>query len=201
MRWGQQDWRQGASCSRANPDLFVPEEREHAYVTKAREWCRTCPVFDYCLAYGLEHSEERGIYAGLSQRDRRVTRTEGFLDWREEEPLQRKNSLNALAGRERVALAKGVEAVQGATLLWSYDVDEWDEVIRGYRAWAESVGWNMRMVEAEERAIHLSNKLLQKRQEHEILADFRETVALRSMYRLDVVTASPVEWVEDTVSY
>lgn len=38
-----------------------------------RDACRKCPMYDWCLNWGIEN-DERGIWGGLSREERRIVR-------------------------------------------------------------------------------------------------------------------------------
>lgn len=38
-----------------------------------RDMCRTCPMYDWCLNWGIEN-DEQGIWGGLSRKERRIVR-------------------------------------------------------------------------------------------------------------------------------
>jgi len=59
-----------AACKGMDPGLFVPAVGQST--KRARAVCETCSVSDACLAYGLEHPELIGIYAGTSAQQRKA---------------------------------------------------------------------------------------------------------------------------------
>lgn len=63
-------WRQLAACRAPDygPDWWHAKSgtREQA---RAKEICRTCPVRDECLSYGMEH-DEHGVWGGLTPAER-----------------------------------------------------------------------------------------------------------------------------------
>jgi WhiB family transcriptional regulator, redox-sensing transcriptional regulator len=65
--WGDQ-----ALCAQSDPEAWFPEPGGSAPLAKAI--CRICPVQVPCLAYALDHPELRGIWGGLSERERRALR-------------------------------------------------------------------------------------------------------------------------------
>jgi WhiB family redox-sensing transcriptional regulator len=69
---GPPDWRDQALCAQSDPEAWFPEAGEHAELAKAI--CRTCPVQAPCLAYALDRPGLRGIWGGLSERERRAAR-------------------------------------------------------------------------------------------------------------------------------
>jgi WhiB family redox-sensing transcriptional regulator len=66
------DWPDQALCAQADPETWFPEQGEAAKVAKAI--CAACPVLAPCRAYALARPELRGIWAGLSERERRAIR-------------------------------------------------------------------------------------------------------------------------------
>lgn len=69
---GPPDWRDQALCAQSDPEAWFPEAGERAGLAKAI--CGTCPVQAPCLAYALARPEVRGIWGGLSERERRAVR-------------------------------------------------------------------------------------------------------------------------------
>ena len=61
-----------ALCAQADPEAWFPEAGERAEAAKAI--CARCPVQAPCLAYALDRPELRGIWGGLSERERRAIR-------------------------------------------------------------------------------------------------------------------------------
>jgi WhiB family redox-sensing transcriptional regulator len=43
-----------------------------------KPFCDACPVQVECLAYALSHPDERGIWAGTTENDRRKIRSRNF---------------------------------------------------------------------------------------------------------------------------
>jgi WhiB family redox-sensing transcriptional regulator len=72
-------WRQFALCRGADPGLWFPVEQDGG--GEATTICWTCPVRTDCLTWAIEHNERKGIWGGISakQRDqvRRGTRATG----------------------------------------------------------------------------------------------------------------------------
>ena len=67
-------WMARAACATA-PDrtIFFPERG--GSLEPAYEWCRRCPVRAECLEYALSgETNERGVWGGTSERQRRVLR-------------------------------------------------------------------------------------------------------------------------------
>jgi WhiB family transcriptional regulator, redox-sensing transcriptional regulator len=65
-------WADQALCAQADPEAWFPEKGEAAEQAKAI--CAACPVLAPCRAYALARPELRGIWAGLSERERRAIR-------------------------------------------------------------------------------------------------------------------------------
>ncbi|MEU0588267.1 WhiB family transcriptional regulator [Streptomyces sp. NPDC006132] len=56
---------------RVDPDAFFESD---ARAGAARSLCAPCLYVEPCGAYGLEHPELRGVWGGLSEKERRVLR-------------------------------------------------------------------------------------------------------------------------------
>jgi WhiB family redox-sensing transcriptional regulator len=65
-------WRDLALCAQADPEAWFPEVGERAKLAKAI--CGHCPALASCRAYAIARPELRGIWGGLSERERRVIR-------------------------------------------------------------------------------------------------------------------------------
>lgn len=63
-------WQSKAACRGCDPDLFFLDRGEPS--TEALKICRSCPVKNECLEYGLH--ERHGIWGGMSERQRRWLR-------------------------------------------------------------------------------------------------------------------------------
>lgn len=74
------DWRNQAACSRENlPDIFFPRTdtgpaSEHA-TAEAKAICARCPVTTHCLQWALDNRITDGIWGGLTETERRHSRT------------------------------------------------------------------------------------------------------------------------------
>jgi len=76
-------WMDEALCTQTNPDLFFEASTER-YVSKpsgaretvAKSICRRCPVLEDCRAWVTENPQEYGIWAGMTERERRQARKE-----------------------------------------------------------------------------------------------------------------------------
>jgi WhiB family transcriptional regulator, redox-sensing transcriptional regulator len=68
------DWRTGAACRDADPELFFPDgdiRSAWARVKTAKLICRACPVSATCLSWALASGHEAGIWGGLTEDERR----------------------------------------------------------------------------------------------------------------------------------
>jgi WhiB family redox-sensing transcriptional regulator len=77
------DWRDGAACREADPELFFPDgdiRSARAQVKTAKLICRGCPVSATCLNWALASGQEAGIWGGLTEDERRRLhhRSRGF---------------------------------------------------------------------------------------------------------------------------
>ena len=68
----QQPWRVDAACADKHPDMFFPGRG--GATEPAKRVCAGCPVKADCLDHALRHREVFGIWAGTSERERRVLR-------------------------------------------------------------------------------------------------------------------------------
>lgn len=66
-------WRSRGACRGRPREWWFPERGQDA--NKAKDVCRCCVVREECGAYALTHSDERGIWGGLSERERRRIRS------------------------------------------------------------------------------------------------------------------------------
>ena len=64
-------WAKRALCADADPDLWFPDEQDHATAAAAVAVCARCLVRDQCLAHALAIREPRGIWGGLTAEQRR----------------------------------------------------------------------------------------------------------------------------------
>lgn len=62
----------------ARDRIFFPARGETT--TKARQICAECPVSDQCLEWALVTGQKYGVWAGTSERQRRVLRRERGLN-------------------------------------------------------------------------------------------------------------------------
>lgn len=76
------DWQQDAACHDLPLDLFFPSSGMESMrnINVIKPFCEACPVHAECLAYALSHPDERGIWAGTTENDRRKLRAKMFTD-------------------------------------------------------------------------------------------------------------------------
>lgn len=67
------DWRQRAACRGLDPNLFVTERGEPT--AEAKAVCRSCPSLHECAVAGICDPQLRGVWGGLSERERRQARS------------------------------------------------------------------------------------------------------------------------------
>ena len=67
------EWHQRAACRGMGPAAFYPERGQSTEA--AMRICVTCPVRPECLAFGVVHSPQVGIWGGASARTRRSVAT------------------------------------------------------------------------------------------------------------------------------
>lgn len=59
-----------AACADADPDIFMPEGKDHIQVTRqAKAVCSTCPLVVTCLDYATRNNEW-GIWGGATMKER-----------------------------------------------------------------------------------------------------------------------------------
>ena len=70
------DWQSLAACHDLPLDLFFPSSGMESMrnINVIKPFCQVCPVHLQCLAYALSHPDERGIWAGTTENDRRKIR-------------------------------------------------------------------------------------------------------------------------------
>lgn len=66
------DWTARASCRDYDPELWFPNQGEHAEAAKAI--CRRCPAITECARYAIESGADYGVFAGV-----RVSSDEGRM--------------------------------------------------------------------------------------------------------------------------
>ena len=62
-------WTDRALCAETDPELFFPEVGG-ATAALAKQVCAACEVQTECLEYAMEHREVRGIWGGMTERQR-----------------------------------------------------------------------------------------------------------------------------------
>jgi WhiB family redox-sensing transcriptional regulator len=68
------NWEDRALCAEVDPELFFPEGQGNHGFRDAKRVCLACEVRAECLGYALEHPELRGVWGGLSERERGARR-------------------------------------------------------------------------------------------------------------------------------
>lgn len=71
------DWRDGAACLHADPELFFPVSTTGPalrQVEEAKRICRDCPVQAPCLAWALRQGISSGVWGGTTAEERRAMR-------------------------------------------------------------------------------------------------------------------------------
>lgn len=71
------NWREGAACRTADPELFFPVGRTGPallQIDQAKRICRTCPAQPQCLAWALRHQVTDGVWGGTTEDERRTLR-------------------------------------------------------------------------------------------------------------------------------
>jgi WhiB family transcriptional regulator, redox-sensing transcriptional regulator len=80
------DWRDGAACVAADPDLFFPISSggiSRVQERRAKAFCAICHVRPQCLAFAIETQQLYGIWGGLSEKERtRLMRRRRLADGR-----------------------------------------------------------------------------------------------------------------------
>jgi WhiB family redox-sensing transcriptional regulator len=61
-----------AACAGVDPKLFFVEVGEST--TPAKRLCQSCPAWEPCLEYAVQHPEERGVWGGTNDDERRAIR-------------------------------------------------------------------------------------------------------------------------------
>lgn len=71
-------WMYDAACRHLDTNIFFPDPEHTAHAAHAAQAaqriCAKCPVRDACAAYALDQHELRGVWGGLTERDRRRIR-------------------------------------------------------------------------------------------------------------------------------
>ncbi|MFI6391514.1 WhiB family transcriptional regulator [Nonomuraea sp. NPDC050540] len=65
-------WQDLALCQEVDPELFFPDQGDHAGAAAAKGVCAACPVRFECLTDALVRRERWGIWGGMSERKRRA---------------------------------------------------------------------------------------------------------------------------------
>ena len=68
-------WTDQAAC-KGRTDLFFVNRGDTTRMNKAKAICKTCPVIDNCREYVTYNPERFGIWAGMTEKDRRAYRLE-----------------------------------------------------------------------------------------------------------------------------
>lgn len=61
-------WTADALCAQTDPELFFPPKG--GSVTAAKAVCASCDVVAECLEFAIRTGERRGIYGGLTAKER-----------------------------------------------------------------------------------------------------------------------------------
>lgn len=61
-----------AACEGLPNIWFFPNSNSAKAWERGKAICRTCPVWERCLEYGLEVSPDDGLYGGLTPDERRL---------------------------------------------------------------------------------------------------------------------------------
>ena len=64
-----------AACRGCDPEVFHPTPHDATGVAAARAVCAGCPIRLDCLALALATPSTRGIWGGLTERERRADQT------------------------------------------------------------------------------------------------------------------------------
>jgi WhiB family redox-sensing transcriptional regulator len=85
--WDDDNWRQQASCQKADSDLFFPIGNSGSAVEQiesAKEVCEACSVRVECLTFALRTNQEAGIWGGTSEDERPKIHKRWLADRRRE---------------------------------------------------------------------------------------------------------------------
>ena len=76
------DWQIRASCRALPLDLFFPSNgvESSRNLNVIKPFCDVCPVRVECLACAMSHPDEKGIWAGTTENDRRRMRSKNYND-------------------------------------------------------------------------------------------------------------------------
>ncbi len=65
-------WAKDAKCKTAeNPDAFFPIAEQESATAYAKGLCALCPVAIACLRWALDNGMDKGIWGGLTEKERR----------------------------------------------------------------------------------------------------------------------------------
>ena len=67
------DWAEQAAC-KGKTHLFFVNRGDTTNMNHAKAICKTCPVLEPCRNYVLYHPERFGIWAGMTEKERRQYR-------------------------------------------------------------------------------------------------------------------------------
>lgn len=59
---------EGALCAQTDPDQWHQDTTDN--IEAAKRLCHTCPAFEACRQWGIDHPYEHGVWGGLSPRQR-----------------------------------------------------------------------------------------------------------------------------------
>lgn len=62
-------WQRDAACRDEDPAIFFPDKGTH--IGEAKAVCGRCPVLAQCRSWVLENRIRHGIWAGLTEKERR----------------------------------------------------------------------------------------------------------------------------------
>jgi WhiB family redox-sensing transcriptional regulator len=68
------EWHKQALCAApeyADKNLWFPKQTDHKAIREAKEVCWNCPVIQQCLTWAYTHHEDRGIWGGVTEWERR----------------------------------------------------------------------------------------------------------------------------------
>ena len=76
-QWNSLEWRQHASCTDIDVNLFFPigvTGPAVDQIARAKTVCRVCPVQGECLEFSLITHQDYGVWGGATEDERRVMR-------------------------------------------------------------------------------------------------------------------------------
>ena len=70
------DWQRQAACHDLPLELFFPSSGVESFrnMNVIKPFCDKCPVQPQCLEYALREPDQKGIWAGTTENDRRKIR-------------------------------------------------------------------------------------------------------------------------------